>query len=489
MIHRHRTLLFLFFVLTFFISASSVLFYAYGYRFSLERGIFIYTGSLSLKTNIETVNISIDGVTLPEKRLGLLNNTIQISGVNPGEHMVEVSVPGYKPWTKKIVIQSGITTEFWNIFLTEENYERTPVPATEQAIKMFPAPNGLFATVKKNETRYSIDVLDTGATESMEVFSTSEAVFLPTLETNIEWSPESHKLIIPLTKDTGPIYAITDIKTKQSYFLNEITTITTPISAPRWDATTKNFLFFLNQGNLYRFNTNESKGIFSPAELVRSQVSAYELSGNKLYYLSAEGFIYETNGRGESEASKRITTTPVTINVASPYSLIVYDETRLAVIEEYAGRLFVFNKNVSSDTLRELGSDIKSLQYSDDGKKLLFYTDNEISVYFNQDWPAQPARDKDSVIQVARFSIPIKNVQWTEDYEHVLFSLGKTIKMIELDNRDRRGLSDLVTLENEPTQMLARFGTDILYVVSAVSSDTPAVFSITLPQYTTLFGL
>lgn len=491
MIHRHRTLLFLFFVLTFFISTGSVLFYTYGYRFSFERGIFIYTGSLSLKTNIDTVSITIDGITIPEKRLGILNNTIQVSGLNPGEHMIEVSASGYKPWARKIVIQSGVTTEFWNIFLTEENYKRTPVIATEQVIKMFPAPNGLFATVKKNDTQYSINILDIGAKENTEVFTTNEAVFLPTQETNIEWSPESHKLIIPLTKNNQPIYTITDIKTKQSHFLNEMTAMTTPISAPRWDATTKNFLFFLNQGNLYRFNTATfAGGSFAPVELVRSGVAAYELSGSKLYYLDAtDGLIYETNGHGESDASKRVTPTPVTLNTKSPYSLIVYDETRLAIIEEYAGRLLVFNKSVSPNALRELGNGIKSLQYSDDGKKLLFYTDNEISVYFNQDWPAQPARANDSIVQVARFSAPINNVQWTEDYEHVLFSLGKTIKMIELDNRDRRGLSNLVTLENNPTQMLARFGTDTLYIVSETSPDAPAVFDIILPQYTTLFGL
>lgn len=492
MIHRHRTTIFFLFVATFFITAGSVLFYAYGFRFSPERGIFIYTGSLSLKTNIETVAVAIDGVAIPEKKLGILNNSIQIAGLNPGEHFVEVSAPGYRPWNKKIVIQSGRATEFWNIFLTEEQYEQTPVPATEQVIKMFPAPNGLFATVKQDGDRYSVHILDIGARKNEEVFSTTEAVFLPDLETNIEWSPESHKLIIPLTKEGEPLYVVVTLKTKESVTLNQAVNINDILRAPRWDATTKDFLFFLSQNTLYRYDTSVPNPLeqTTPAKLIAEQVSAYELSGDNLYILKKDGLVYEMNGNGNDSTPSPITTVPIAIDHQTTYSLIVYDETRLAIIEESTGALHVFNKKVSP-ALRALGAGINSLQYSDDGKKLLFFTDNEISVYFNQDWEAQPAREKDSIVQVGRFSTPLRNVQWAEDYEHVLFSLGNNVKMIELDNRDRRGISDLLTLENSPLQLLSRFGTDTLYVVNeapvpAFSPNT--VFSITLPQFTTLFG-
>jgi hypothetical protein len=489
MIHRYRTLLFLSFTLTFFIAASLVLFYAYGYRFSFERGIFIYTGSLSLKTNVETVSITIDGTTIPKKRLGLLNNSIHIAGLNPGEHFVEVSAPGYRSWAKKVVIQSGLTTEFWNVFLVEENYEQETVFETEGVIKMFPSLNGLFATVKKAGNRYSVDVLDPEAEKNEEVFATSDALFVPTLETNIEWSPESHKIMIPLVRDTAPLYAIVNVEDKETFFLNEATHLTTPLRSPRWDATTRDFLFFLSQNSLYRFNTSRPE---DTPELIADHVAAYDISGNKLYYLHSEsGIVYEMNGNGNTSTAKQITPTPVSIGEHGTYSLIVYDDTRLSIIEETTGSLFVYNKAVDIN-LKKLGEGILSIQYSDDGKKLLFYTNNEISVYFNQDWEAQPTRSKDDIIQLARFSTPLKNIQWAEDYEHVIFSLGKSVKMIELDNRDRRSLADLITLDTPPLQILSRFGTDRLYIVKEAapnSTELPSVVSITLPQYATFFGL
>lgn len=496
MLLRSRRILFLLFTTSFFIVASSVLFYAYGYRFSFERGIFIYTGSLSLKTNVQTVTLKIDDDTIPQKSLGLLNNSIHIAGLNPGEHMIEVAAPGYKSWNKKVVIQSGLTTEFWNIFLTEDAYTREPVLSTEDTIKMFPAPNGLFATVKKSGNRYAIDVLDISGDTTEEVFATTEAVFVPTLDTNIEWSPESHRLIIPLMKNDALIYAIVDIKTKAVWYLNEAAMITTPLRSPRWDATTKDFLFFLSQNSLYRFDTStlSAERPTAPATLVAEQVATYDLSGKKLYYLNNEnGVVYQVSGNGSTTTPEQITPAPASIDARHLYSLIVYDDTRLAIIEKGSGRLFVYNKKATEQPLKELAQGIKSIQYSDDGKKLLFYSDNEISVYFNQNWEAQPFRALESVTQIARFSTPIKNIQWAEDYEHVIFSLGKSIKLIELDNRDRRGLSDLLTLDAEPLQLLARFPTDSLYIVNEATNETllgNTVFSITLPQYATnIFGL
>lgn len=488
--NRHRTLIFWLFTASFFVAAGSIIFYAYGYRFSFERGIFIYTGSLSLKTNVKTVNIKIDTVTVPQKSLGLLNNSIHIAGLNPGEHFIEVSAPGYQPWNKKVVITSGLTTEFWNIYLTEEAYVRTPVIDTSNTLKLFPAPNGLFATIKKQMDRYSVDVIDIAGKKDTEVFTIPDNSTVPALDINIEWSPESHKLIIPLIKDDLPLSAIVDIKTKESFFLNQATKMTLPLNSPRWDATTKDFLFFLNQDNLYRFDTRSDK---DPAKLIAEHVAAYDLSGNKLYYLSSDtGKVFQISGNGNIGSPTQITPTPITLKGASTYSLIVYDETRLSVIEKDTGRLFVYNKQIVSAPLKELASGIVSIQYSDDGKKLLFYSGNEISVYFNQNWEAQPFRSQDSVVQVARFSSLIKNVQWSEDYEHVIFSLGKSIKMVELDNRDRRGLSDLLTLDQEPLQILPRFTQDLLYVVNTnpIDDNQDTVFSITLPQYVTnIFGL
>jgi hypothetical protein len=54
-----------------------------------------------------------------------------------------------------------------------------------------------------------------------------------------------------------------------------------------------------------------------------------------------------------------------------------------------------------------------------------------------RDWEVQPVRKKGQKLFLTRFSVPIRNVQWLDDYEHVLFSAGNQIKMAGLDLRDQ----------------------------------------------------
>lgn len=97
----HRPTVFWLFVLAFFITVTSVLFYTYGYRFSPTRGIFVYTGSLTIDSNPEAISIKIDGETVPDNRLGILNKASHIAGLAPGEYQIEVTAPGYESWQKK----------------------------------------------------------------------------------------------------------------------------------------------------------------------------------------------------------------------------------------------------------------------------------------------------------------------------------------------------------------------------------------------------
>ncbi len=491
MLKRLRPYLFALFVVTFFVTASSVVFYTFGYRFSFERGIFISTGSLSLKINTDPVIITIDGVVVPKQRLGLLNNSIHVTGLNPDEHFVEVGAKGYKKWSKKVVIQSGLTTEFWNVFLVKENYEQLPVPHTEQVIKLFPAPNGLLATVKKSDNRYSVEIIDPKAEESEEVFATTTASFSPQSRANIEWSPESHKLCIPLLENGHLIYIISDITTKKSLSLNDLAQTKTTITDVRWDATAKNFLFFLNQGALYRIDSAEIKPL---PILVKNQVAAYDISGRNIYYLSSEnGIVYQIPASSTDATPKQITPTPLPIEASNTYTLITYNKEYLAVINHSSGKLFVYNKQVTENPLKAIGQGIQGVQYSDDGKKLLFYSDNEASVYFNQDWQAQPMRAMDSIIQIARFSSSIHNVLWSGDYEHILFTIGQNVKIAELDSRDRRDFADLLTFDTPLLQVLPRFNEGTLYVVRTLkdpnmTNNTVTSVSLISPS-TNLFGL
>jgi hypothetical protein len=136
---RHlRRIFFWTFTILFFITAPTVTVYALGYRFNFERGIFIYTGSITLKANPSVVDIVIDGKK-GEGNIDRINNSYHIGGLKPGEHFIQISAPGYNTWSKKAIVSSGLSTEFWNVLLTRTGYEETPYPVAN-AQKAFPAP-------------------------------------------------------------------------------------------------------------------------------------------------------------------------------------------------------------------------------------------------------------------------------------------------------------------------------------------------------------
>jgi len=64
---RLHKLVFWAFLVLFLATSASILFFTFGYRFSFDRGIFIYTGSVTIKSNPRAVGISLDGS--PSRRI------------------------------------------------------------------------------------------------------------------------------------------------------------------------------------------------------------------------------------------------------------------------------------------------------------------------------------------------------------------------------------------------------------------------------------
>ncbi|MDO8566037.1 MAG: hypothetical protein Q7S04_02520 [Candidatus Moranbacteria bacterium] len=488
---RIRPLLFWTFTGIFLITASSVLFYTFGYRFNFERGIFVYTGSVSIKSSPETVDIRIDGELIPHTKLGILNNSIHIGGLAPGEHFIEVTAPGYLPWAKKTTVQSGLSTEFWNVFLVKENNSPETIPETAGAVKIFQArKQGLLAVAKKKGDILTVDILNTSTETTEQVFSLSDVSLPKDGEENIEWSPDNRKILIPLERAGAHIYFVVDIATKQVTSLYELSQNkkTDTIRNPRWDPANRNVLLYLEEGTLWRIDTEATDA--APL-FVKENVRDYNFSGQDIYYLSQDnGIIYRIPARNVGTEPTQITTIPIDMLSDSLYSLILYDDARLTVREQKTGKLWVYNKISSSEIILKEIADrgVRGVQFSDDGKKLLFFTNSEISVYFVRDWEAQPIREHNTNIQIARFSNTIKNVVWTEDYEHILFSLGDSAKIIEIDNRDQRNMADLATLSSPLLQILTRFDENYVYFVSSQNEETDAVSRIRFSEPSTFFG-
>lgn len=480
---RFRSLIFWTFTLSFFATASLIIFYAFGYRYSQERGIFVYSGSITVNSLPQTVDIAIDGEAISPNQYGILNETIHIAGLMPGEHLLTVSAPGYRPWSKKVTVQSGVSSEYWNIILTRTDYPGVTLTNTAGSTRVYPHPDSdLFALAKEQNGEASVVVYDRNTQVGREVFARNGTTFDPSTNENFEWSPNGEKLLLPLIEAGVRAYYIVNVSDSSVEKLSDIVPTLTPESA-RWNATGNQELIFLAAGSLYRFDVT---GARIPL-LLAENVQAYDITNSHIYVAAREtGLVSRFRNSGSGENQTEITMAATNSLGSNAYVLDVYDEERIALLEKSGSkRLFVYNQAPEENYgFQEIATGVERFQFSNDGKKLLFASTNEIGVYFTRVWDVQPRRAENETMQVARFSDSVANIVWSEDYEHILFTRGNTLKVIELDGRSGRVSSDIKAFATVPDQVLPFFAENQLFI--AVPGED--IQSIVFPEPQGLFG-
>lgn len=477
---RKRSLFFWILVVLFAATAVLVIPYISGYRFNMERGIFVYTGSITIKTAPQNVVVAIDKKPVDKGRLNFMNGSYHIDGLAPGEHLLEITAPDFYPWSKKVTVNSGLSTEFWNIEMVRQDYPRVQYPTPGISHFYYDTQKRLVAYTENQDQVLRVDVLDINNETVENVFNSEEWRFTDDPKENIEWSPSLYKIIIPVIKDGQKNYFIVDTDTKQAVSLQELSG-SQKLAKVRWDSTNRNYLYYIADQNIYRLNINDPQD----KKLVAQNSASYDLSGGKIYYFRLDdSLVYSTSPDGSSDPNKITSQGPEKMDDSS-YQLTVYDERRLTMLNK-SGNLYVFNDGEKDVYFRQLGDGIRGTQFSDDGKKLLYWDDWEISAYYLRDWTVQPFRSENDQKEITRFSEKIDNVQWAKDYEHALFSVGKKIKVIEIDYRDEKNLTDITSLSAEQTKIVSDFPNYKLYFIDT-SDNISSFYAIDFPEKTTLF--
>jgi len=484
-----RSIFFWTLTLLFFVIAPTLVLYARGYRIDFQKGVFVHSGTITLKTNPENVQISLNG-RLEEATASRMNNSLNVAGLIPREYRLTVSAPGFNDWNKKTEVHSGLASEFWNILLTRKEYAKTTY-VTDSVEKFFVSPEDKFIALENTRDGSTvINILNIKNNEITRVYTFPDWQFISKeRKENIEWSPKEDYLLIPLQKKS-PIeneeaivftYFVADPVKGTSFNLNEFLGKEN-IKNARWHPKDKNYLFFLEGTNLFQVNIADKNNLI----LVDQDVSSFDLAENGVYYSQLPNeLVFRKDLDGQS-GKIQITFISPKENQVLNEKLIVYDEARIAFLDKDKN-LFLFNQGQYKEYLQKIGSAVEGIQFSDDGKKLLFWSTNEISVHFLRDWNVQPLRIENETKEITRYAEKINNVQWFKDYEHIIFSVGPFVKIIELDNRDYRICNDLLTTETDDSQIVYSHYLEKMFFSDQTEKGN--FFSIDIPEKTTFLGL
>lgn len=479
-----RRILFWLLVILFLATAPIAILFSQGYRFDHKKMIFVHSGAITLKSLPASVNIFLDGKPQSGKNLDIINSSMTVGGLRPGNYHIEASLDGYSSWGKNVEVHSGLSTEFWNVVLAPQNPKVSEL-ASHSVDRFFPSPFGKKTAYLENlEKGISLRVTDFKKNETHLVYSGNDALFSKDKPDNLEWNFKEDLMLVPVVRGGQKDYLVASSDGNiESSYLSDMTKFKN-IRKARWSPKEKNVIYFLTKGNgtasnLHTFNLDSNA-----LNLVVPETSIYDLSQNSIYFLQKNNILFRSDLDGDR---------PVQVNdrpfvgstIGENSRMIVYDEDRQILISEN-GELFIRN-NGSDDLLQKIGDGILGAQFSDDGKKLLFWSGNEIKAMFLRKWEVQPYRDENEIQTVIRLSTPIDNVFWFRDYEHIFFSAKNKIKLIELDSRDHRTILDI--FENNLDEFPAVYdsGNGYYYFVKDVNGENK-IFYFTLPEKTGFFG-
>ena len=447
-------------VISFLATAPAIVFYTMGYRFSMERGIFVYSGSITLKPTPREVNVFIDDKQVSKGVINFLNYSYHIDGLTPGAHSLRVEAPGYYEWFKKVHIHSGLSSEFWNIFLIRKHYAEVKYSVGSLDSFFISPDNKKIALVENTQEGTMVKVLNIKKEKIEYEFPFVGYKFSQEEKENIEWSPKEGRLSVPLVKDGKKVYFIINIGNNEVFNLNEKIGKNS-LRMARWSSREKNVILYIFDNNLFKINLAKD----SSEKLIVKDIASYDLSGSDLFYLSKQnGIIYRKDVKNDNE-TEQITTESVNIETGKNLRMIAYDKKRIAIISQN-GDLYLYNNSEKDESIKKIGQNVLGLHFSNDGKKIVFWNKKEIFVYFTQKWETQPIRNEGDLINIVRFYQNIKNVEWFRDYEHIIFTVGDSIKMAEIDRRSHRNIYDIINVGDNNPKVIYTTQEDNLFFTS-----------------------
>lgn len=126
------------------------------------------------------------------------------------------------------------------------------------------------------------------------------------------------------------------------------------------------------------------------------------------------------------------------------YHIIAHDNQFIAIGQN--GDLYLLDQN--SAIFEKIASQINDALFSSDGKKIIYWNNNEIWINYLQDVLIQPYKKAGDKELITRHSQKISQVIFYPNNEYLAYVIGDQIKIIELDNRDQRNVIEFINAKN-----------------------------------------
>jgi hypothetical protein len=425
---NRRKILYISFIIAFLLITPSLILYSLGYTlnsgFKLQK-----SGILIIDSEPEGANILIDGQAPRGLFSGLFlgeavpqKTPAKIKNIRPGEYEIRVELSGYWPWTKKLTINPGQSTFAEDINLFRNN-SPIQISSFSDNSSFFSPDKKYFLTVEDDSL--SIVHLSDETIQNAKLISSSS-------DQQITWSNNGR--FARLGKN------IIDLKKALLSSLADIDPADNPLD---WAPDSDERLVYYENGGLFSFDL-ENK---SNKEIAKIDNLKALKSGRSLIY-----YLYQKNNDiilAQTDLEGR--TKDISVLPFSDYE-IMSDEHDFLEMRDIKNEICYL---VDTDnSLRPLNTIIDKCQkFSWINKQGLLYTDgHEISLF---------DISSSGTTLLARISDNIKALIWHPSNNYILYSTANAINILELDNREKHNITQVIEKPGLEQVILSEDGSTI----------------------------
>jgi len=428
---KTRKILFIIFVLVFLILTPAISFYASGY--SLGNGLSLQkTGILILKSEPSGAKIYINNKLQQNfinkffnKDQGFLTTPQKIKALIPGDYIIKVEKDGYWPWEKKLTIKPGESTFAEDIILFKNDQPALIKNGNTETGKISLV-NDKLISINNNTISFQTD--NNGIRDFIFPEKTTD---------DIKVSPEKSKIIAGRY-----IYNLNDLNS-DPVSLDKL--IGAGSKNIQWGKN-ENEIFYISESQIYFFDiaTNKSSSLFQ-----NQNFSDYLAKNNLIFYISNVGSTSELNvyDKDKNELIKKI---------SLPLSTYVFNNPDNNLINLYDSShniLYLIDPLSPVKQLQETISNVKQSFWLND-KTLIFANNFEI-------WSLDLNYSKKTLL--TRISNEIKALAPQPKKNYIFFSTNAGIYSLELDDREKYNITELMKLEKINNLIINKKGDSLFF--------------------------
>jgi len=446
MTKKFKKILFFMLCLFFLITAPSVVFYSQGYRFDFKNMKIVQTGGLFLKISPPGVILDIDQKL--RKKTNFFFDSAFINGLIPKGYQITIQKTDYHIWNKALEIEEKQVTEAKNIILFPKNPKFNLVEKNINSF--FPAPDNKKIIFKIQEQKKLV------SEEELKLLKKNKKIsqisFL-----NLVWSDDSKRILIEISIKGEKQYVVLKIEPETNLFILDTESNIKNIS---FNPDKSEELFFISlepeekltgedkelkfrKKVIFRLKADSERVMLKiPSPSFEQNIINYSIIGNDIVWLSDSGFLYlgRLVNSDKIELIKILNLKPINIHKETNYQIIAKDSSKIFLKQDE----MLYYLNPATHLLEQIFNSVKTIEFSEDMKKIIVSTNNQIWLFYMEEEHEQPRRKIGEKILLSGFPDEINNLFWLNN-SYIIFQIKDSIKIAEIDNRSKVNLIELAT--------------------------------------------